>query len=164
MISHVRPRPISFVFDGGLTKLAGSFIQRGVWTLIEANTGIICACLPMLKHPLTIFFPRMFRGSSREQSDRPSKDSHQLDSHPNTNTWVSPDGTIINSVKTSVTAGTPKKFPFKRDTNEGEQISGWHHKHQPQSILRQTEVVVSRQGEAESTSSFKRPASVKEHV
>ena len=160
----MRSGSIAFARNGWLTKSAGSFIHRGVWTLIEANTGIICACLPMLKHPLTILFPRIFRGSTKEQSDRPSKDSHQLDSHPNTNTWVSPDGTIINSVKTSVTAGTPKKFPFKRDANEGEQTPGWHHKHQPQSILRQTEVVVSRQGEAESTSSFKKPASVKEHV
>ena len=147
-----------------LTKLAGSFIHRGVWTLIEANTGIICACLPMLKVPLTIIFPRIFRATSKDQSDRPSKDSHQLDSHPNSNTWVSSDGTIINSVKTSVTAGAPKKSSSKRDVNEEERTPGWHHRPQPQSILRQTEVVVSRQGEVESTSSFKRPASVKEHV
>lgn len=148
-----------------LTRPTGSFIRRGVWTLIEANTGIICACLPMLKQPLTIIFPRLFRGTTKDQSDRPSKDSHQLDSHPNSKTWVSPDGTIVNSVKTSVTAGAPSKSPYKGDEDEEEQTAGWHHKHLPQSILRQTEVVVSRQGEAESTSSSsKKPASVKEHV
>lgn len=158
---------ITFGIDSSLTltnQMAGSFIPRGVWTLIEANTGIICACLPMLKQPLTIIFPRMFRGSTKDQSDRPSKDSHQLDSHPNTNTWVSPDGTIINSVKTSVTAGGPKKFPYKGDVDDEEHTPGWHHKNQPQSILRQTEVVVSRQGAEESTLSLKTPASVKEHV
>jgi hypothetical protein len=144
--------------------MVGSFIPRGVWTLIEANTGIICACLPMLKQPLTILFPRIFRGSTTDQSNRPSKDSHQLDSHPNTNTWVSPDGTIINSVKTSVTAGGSKKFPYKRDADDEEHTPGWHHKNQPRSILRQTEVVVSRQGAGESTLSLKTPASVKEHV
>ncbi len=148
-----------------LTALIGHFIPRGVWTLIEANTGIICACLPMLKQPLMILFPRIFRGTAKDPSDRPSKDSHQLDSHPNSDTWVSADGTIMNSVKTSVTAGAPKKFPYKREADKDEQTAGWHHRNQPQSILRETEVVVvSRQGETESTSSLKLPASVKEHV
>ena len=31
-----------------------------IWTSIEANTGIICACMPMLKQPLTFLFPRLF--------------------------------------------------------------------------------------------------------
>ncbi|MCJ1259068.1 hypothetical protein MMC24_006903 [Lignoscripta atroalba] len=30
------------------------------WTTIEANTGIICACLPVLKAPLSLIFPRLF--------------------------------------------------------------------------------------------------------
>ncbi|KAK4541844.1 hypothetical protein LTR36_007376 [Oleoguttula mirabilis] len=29
------------------------FIPRNIWSLIEANVGIICACLPILKHPFT---------------------------------------------------------------------------------------------------------------
>ncbi|KAJ4302366.1 hypothetical protein N0V88_002510 [Collariella sp. IMI 366227] len=28
-----------------------NFIERGIWTLVEANLGIISACLPVLKHP-----------------------------------------------------------------------------------------------------------------
>lgn len=36
------------------------FVDRGVWTLLEANLGIISACLPILKHPLTRLFPRLF--------------------------------------------------------------------------------------------------------
>ncbi|KAL2126829.1 hypothetical protein VTI74DRAFT_175 [Chaetomium olivicolor] len=37
-----------------------NFIERGMWTLIEANLGIISACLPVLKHPLGLLFPRLF--------------------------------------------------------------------------------------------------------
>jgi hypothetical protein len=36
-----------------------NFIQRGIWTLIEANLGIICACLIVLKR----FFATMFGAS-----------------------------------------------------------------------------------------------------
>lgn len=39
-------------------------LNSTIWTTIEANTGIICACLPMLKAPLTALFPKLFpRGS-----------------------------------------------------------------------------------------------------
>ncbi|KAI9875488.1 MAG: hypothetical protein M1830_008417, partial [Pleopsidium flavum] len=30
------------------------------WTDIEVNVGIICACMPALKQPLTKLFPRVF--------------------------------------------------------------------------------------------------------
>lgn len=39
----------------------------------EANTAIICACLPMLKAPLARLFPRLFpRGSSGSDITCPS--------------------------------------------------------------------------------------------
>ena len=44
-----------------------NFIQRGMWTLIECNLGIISACLPVLRQPLARFFPRMF-GSTKGAS------------------------------------------------------------------------------------------------
>lgn len=44
--------------------LTWNFITRGIWTLIEANAGIISACLPILKQPLGRLFPRLF-GSNR---------------------------------------------------------------------------------------------------
>lgn len=31
-----------------------------MWTIIESNLGIICACLPALRRPLSFFFPRIF--------------------------------------------------------------------------------------------------------
>ncbi|KAH7155981.1 hypothetical protein EDB81DRAFT_944525 [Dactylonectria macrodidyma] len=44
-----------------------NFIERGMWTLIEANLGIISACLPVLKRPLGKIFPRVF-GSTKKSS------------------------------------------------------------------------------------------------
>lgn len=42
-------------------------LNSTIWTTIEANTAIICACLPMLKSPLAALFPRLFpRGSADE--------------------------------------------------------------------------------------------------
>ena len=42
-------------------------LNSTIWTTIEANTAIICACLPMLKSPLATLFPRLFpRGSAEE--------------------------------------------------------------------------------------------------
>ncbi|KAF9249413.1 hypothetical protein DTO013E5_2769 [Penicillium roqueforti] len=46
------------------------FIPRSVWTLVECNMGIICACLPMMRRPLSFLFPWLFRGSSRNESER----------------------------------------------------------------------------------------------
>lgn len=31
-----------------------------VWTTVETNTAVICACLPMLRTPLAMMFPRLF--------------------------------------------------------------------------------------------------------
>ncbi|CAG8890668.1 unnamed protein product [Penicillium egyptiacum] len=45
------------------------FIPRSVWTLVECNTGIICACLPMMRQPLSFLFPSLFRGSSQNESE-----------------------------------------------------------------------------------------------
>ncbi|CAM1503312.1 Fc.00g080880.m01.CDS01 [Cosmosporella sp. VM-42] len=44
-----------------------NFIERGMWTLAEANLGIISTCLPVLKRPMGKLFPRLF-GSTKEDS------------------------------------------------------------------------------------------------
>ena len=41
-------------------------LNSTIWTTIEANTAIICACLPMLKSPLAALFPRLFPRSSSD--------------------------------------------------------------------------------------------------
>ncbi len=141
-------------------ETSGSFIPRSTWTLIEANTGIICACLPMLKEPLTTLLARLFRGTTKGSTARPSRNSYHLNSHPTANTWVSSDGTVMSSV----TAGQQKLGPHARDSEE-EQIIGSQHRNQPRGIMRKTDVVVSHHCVgAESTPSLKNATSVKEHV
>lgn len=45
-------------------------LNSTIWTTIEADTGIICACLPSLKAPLTKIFPKLFpRGSYEDYSN-----------------------------------------------------------------------------------------------
>ena len=56
-------------------QIYGTLIST-IWTTIEANTGIICACLPMLKKPLTMLFPRLFpRGSYHSAGYLPSNNA-----------------------------------------------------------------------------------------
>ena len=50
----------------------GSLVST-VWTTIEANTGIICACLPMLKQPLVKIWPRLFGSFTDTGSDGTSE-------------------------------------------------------------------------------------------
>lgn len=45
-----------------------NFVTRGIWTTVEANLGIISACLPILKKPLGRIFPYLF-GSTKGTSD-----------------------------------------------------------------------------------------------
>lgn len=42
-----------------LTTIGGP-IPATIWSVVEANTGIICTCLPVFKHPLQMFFPKLF--------------------------------------------------------------------------------------------------------
>lgn len=77
----------------------GDFIPRSIWTLIEANMGIICACLPILKGPLVRLFPRVFQGTTSKSNReyRPDGgDSYALHEHPRKRTGESGAG-ISNS-------------------------------------------------------------------
>ncbi|KAJ6783045.1 hypothetical protein PWT90_01867 [Aphanocladium album] len=47
-----------------------NFITRGIWTLVEANLGIIIPCLVILKQPLGILFPRLFGPSKKNVAFR----------------------------------------------------------------------------------------------
>jgi hypothetical protein len=50
----------------------GSF-DALLWSSIEASCGIICACLPFLKHPIKYVFPKLFPSlSSRRSRSRPT--------------------------------------------------------------------------------------------
>ena len=41
-----------------------------LWSVVEPNTGVLCACLPLLKVPIMAWFPKFFarRGTGAEQS------------------------------------------------------------------------------------------------
>ncbi|KLJ11087.1 hypothetical protein EMPG_13607 [Blastomyces silverae] len=43
-------------------------IPATVWSVVECNTGIICACLPMIRQPLSIIFPFLTADSSNNRS------------------------------------------------------------------------------------------------
>ncbi|EEQ28960.1 uncharacterized protein MCYG_01779 [Microsporum canis CBS 113480] len=43
-----------------LTLIQGSPIPATIWSVVECNTGIICACTPMIRQPLSFLFPRAF--------------------------------------------------------------------------------------------------------
>ena len=65
-------------------------LNSTIWTTIEANTGIICACLPMLKKPLSCLFPQAFPRQSGNSS-YPSSGFRTLSRHRS-----SPVGTYNN--------------------------------------------------------------------
>lgn len=92
------------------------YIPPTVWSVVEANTGTICACLPMLKGPLSSLFPRIFGtehsssssfgkgatngyplASKSKKSNRPALgESHNsTDYHQ----WAMSDGRIVSPNK-----------------------------------------------------------------
>ncbi|EAS31883.3 uncharacterized protein CIMG_07362 [Coccidioides immitis RS] len=62
--SIIRTTAVAQTTTGPKKDITWDFIPRSVWTLVEANTGIICACLPILKGPLGRLFPRLFHLST----------------------------------------------------------------------------------------------------
>ncbi|KAH1544943.1 hypothetical protein KXV92_003685 [Aspergillus fumigatus] len=54
-------------------------IGSSMWTVIESNLGIVCACLPALRRPLSFFFPRLF---SRLHKSSAAPASHGNRSQP----------------------------------------------------------------------------------
>ncbi|KAK5108107.1 hypothetical protein LTR62_008761 [Meristemomyces frigidus] len=54
------------------------FIPRNIWSFVETNVGIICACLPVLKTP--IFRGLSFVLGTKRASGREYGSPHELDS------------------------------------------------------------------------------------
>ena len=73
-------------------------LNSTIWSVIEANTAIICACMPMLKTPLTVLFPRLFpRGSS---ADYYSAGSRNPNVNPAAfNSWGAPEPAHCSPVR-----------------------------------------------------------------
>ena len=109
----------SFENKGDITY---NFIQRGIWTIIEANLGIISACLPILKQPLSRAFPRLFgsakKGSSYRIDDGPKQESgYSLSSTPGQGPAPGPWRGPIRSRQTTSISG-PEKAAFGRKSDE----------------------------------------------
>ncbi|KAI1964849.1 hypothetical protein LOZ58_001540 [Ophidiomyces ophidiicola] len=71
-----------------VTTVAGSDKEKdplwipaplAIWSVIEVNTGIVCACMPMIRQPLSLFFPKVF--SARRTEDYCSGKRSVLASH-----------------------------------------------------------------------------------
>lgn len=48
--------------------LTYNFVQRGTWSLLEANLGTISSCLPVLKQPLGRLCPGLFGATTKKDS------------------------------------------------------------------------------------------------
>ncbi|RVX74672.1 hypothetical protein B0A52_01799 [Exophiala mesophila] len=58
---------LSAVYTSTVNNAAGQTIS--LWSTIEVNSGIICACLPSLRHPVTQFTPRFLAGRQKPRQD-----------------------------------------------------------------------------------------------
>ncbi len=112
---------------------AGGPIPATIWSVIEANSGIICACLPKLRQPLSAIFPCLHRttdisslpgygGSDRSGYKLGSRAGRQ-DSESGYPTWTPPREA---STMAAVTAkGSANGAPLtRRDTEESILRSG----------------------------------------
>lgn len=55
-----------------MISLAPDDIESTGWANIEASVGILCACLPIFRRPLSLLFPRLFS----TLGDHPAPTSH----------------------------------------------------------------------------------------
>jgi hypothetical protein len=57
------------------THIKGDAVTANVWSCVETNVGIVCACMPMLRAPLAVLFPKLLSTTSDNSNDRkPSQD------------------------------------------------------------------------------------------
>ena len=134
---------------------ARSFIARSTWTLIEANTAIIYACLPFLKRPLILLFPYMFRRgtfASGARSTGRTWNLYPLHSNPAKQVYAYPTG-ITTSTKT--TTGHHENTKSRSQALDSEQDILPSQHEQPEGITRKTDFTTAyHRGGAESLSSL----------
>ncbi|KAK5118770.1 hypothetical protein LTR85_007976 [Meristemomyces frigidus] len=75
-------RIFAVVHDDRSKDTTYDFIPRNIWSLVEANVGIICACLPILKHPFTRGLSLILGTTQKSSVDRYGQEiSYQLREH-----------------------------------------------------------------------------------
>ena len=135
----------------------GAFIPRSTWTFIESNIGIICACLPMLKHPLTILFPRLYRATYNNTADtHPSHNNYVINSKRNT--WARSNDDDIFAPSTS-RASAEKDTGLSRGGSE-ETIVDLEQLDPAHGIIKKTDVRVSFENDSSNSQSTP-PQSIK---
>ncbi|PLN78369.1 hypothetical protein BDW42DRAFT_202212 [Aspergillus taichungensis] len=71
VISIIRTTTLAESANNQAKDATSGPIPAVIWSVVEANTGIICACLPVFKQPLQYVFPNLF--SSQESPDPTDK-------------------------------------------------------------------------------------------
>jgi hypothetical protein len=90
-----------------------------MWTILEPNIAIICACLPMCRMPLQRLFPKLFPGT---EPTRPSKNtfthagSGKNDWTPSSQLERSRTGSALASVSAGGKAGSEEYILQDRPT------------------------------------------------
>ncbi|KAK0390172.1 hypothetical protein NLU13_3744 [Sarocladium strictum] len=80
-------------------------IASTLWTMIEQNVAIICACLPMCRMPLSWLFPAVFGGTAKSSPSKYSYGSgehRQIDSQNQGSPWQPYNGPSKSGVNHSV--------------------------------------------------------------
>ena len=54
-----------------MLKTLGDYLEAALWSVIEVNVGIICACLPSIRLGLVHLFPTLL-GSTNRSIPKPS--------------------------------------------------------------------------------------------
>jgi hypothetical protein len=102
--------------------LTYNFIQRGMWTIIEANLGTISTCLPVLKQPMGRLFPRLFgstkKGSSYHvDASNPNRGYNlsKASAHPSTpGLWRGPP----RGIQTTSVSGPDKSYAERKSDEQ----------------------------------------------
>ncbi|KAK2865109.1 hypothetical protein FQN49_003901 [Arthroderma sp. PD_2] len=68
-------RATTIAASSSSTDATWSPIPATIWSVVECNTGIICACTPMIRQPLSALFPRVFVSLARGSSNAPMQKS-----------------------------------------------------------------------------------------
>ena len=138
--------------------------HRSTWTLIEANTGIICAYLPLLKRPLILLLPYMFRrgtSASGARSTGRTQNLYPLHSSPVKQVYAYPTD-ITTSTKAATGYHGNTKSPSQILDSKQDSLPSQHG--QTGGITRKTDFTIASHRGAESTPSLPDEHSAEAHV
>src|SRR5256885_15814079 len=105
-----------------LDVTAGSLISS-MWTIIEASTAIVCACLPMRRTPVQRLIPRLFPGRVASGTGRKARPGPEVSKAPVVNAAHQKKSLPVDSEEESAagvtTAGNGRKSEGDQDLEMG---------------------------------------------